>query len=697
MAKPIPIEKVRNIGIMAHIDAGKTTATERVLFYTGRSHKIGEVHDGAATMDWMEQEKERGITITSAATTCFWQDHRINIIDTPGHVDFTAEVERALRVLDGAIGLFCAVSGVEPQSETVWRQAEKYQVPVIAFVNKMDRAGADFFFVLKSIEEQLGGNPIPLVVPMMEDGEMVGVIDLIKHHAHMYDDIEGDKRHDTEIPAEYQELHDKWYKHLVEKVSELDEELLEKFFADEEISEEELKTAIRRATLARLCVPTFCGAAFKNKGVKRLLDAVIEFLPSPIDLPPVIGFHDEKEVTRAHSEEEPLAALAFKVMSDKHLGKMIFTRVYSGVLKSGSYLKNMTTGDKNRVGRLMLMHANKQESVDELKCGEIGVVVGLSDTTTGDTLCDPDHPVVLEAIDFPAPVIAVSIQPDSRKDSEKLGIGLNKLAEEDPTFVVSSGEEEGETVIAGMGELHLEIIVDRLKREFGVEATVGRPQVAYRETITGNTEVNYKYQKQSGGKGDYAHTIFTIEPREHGAGFEFVNKIVGGRIPREFIPSVEKGVIDAMQNGIMAGYPIVDVKVELTDGSFHDVDSSDRAFRTCASIGFKEGFMKCKPVLLEPVMMVHVTTPPEYAGTINGNLSGKRGKIQGMDTVGNANVVRALVPLSEMFGYATEVRTISSGRASFSMQFEHYEPVPSNVATEIIAERKEKLGGRIAG
>jgi elongation factor G len=697
MAKPIPIERVRNIGIMAHIDAGKTTATERVLFYTGRSHKIGEVHDGAATMDWMEQEKERGITITSAATTCFWGDHRINIIDTPGHVDFTAEVERALRVLDGAIGLFCAVSGVEPQSETVWRQAEKYEVPVIAFVNKMDRAGADFFFVLKSIEKQLGANPIPLVVPMMEDGEMVGVIDLIKHHAHMYDDIEGEKRTDTDIPPEYQELHDKWYKHLVEKVSELDEELLEKFFADEEITEEELKRGIRKATLARTCVPTFCGAAFKNKGVRRLLDAVVEFLPSPFDLPPVIGFNDDVEVSRKHSEDEPLAALAFKVMSDKHLGKMIFTRVYSGILKSGSYVKNMTTGEKTRVGRLMLMHANKQEAVDELRCGEIGVVVGLSDTTTGDTLCDPDHPVVLEAIDFPAPVIAVSIQPNSRKDSEKLGVGLNKLAEEDPTFVVASGEEEGETVISGMGELHLEIIVDRLKREFGVEATVGRPQVAYRETITGTTEVNYKYQKQSGGKGDYAHTIFNIEPREHGAGFEFVNKVVGGRIPREFIPSVEKGVIDAMKKGIMAGYPIVDVKVELTDGSYHDVDSSDRAFRTCASIGFKEGFMKCKPILLEPVMMVHVTTPPEYAGAVNGNLSGKRGKIQGMDSVGNANVVRALVPLSEMFGYATEVRTISSGRAAFSMQFEHYEPVPNNVAEEIIAIRREKLGGRIAG
>lgn len=696
MAKKIPIERVRNIGIMAHIDAGKTTATERILFYTGRSHKIGEVHDGAATMDWMVQEKERGITITSAATTCFWNDHRINIIDTPGHVDFTAEVERSLRVLDGAIGLFCAVAGVEPQSETVWRQAEKYEVPVIAFVNKMDRAGADFFRVLKSIDTQLGGNPIPLVIPMMEDGEMTGVIDLIKHHAHMYDDIEGEKRHDTEIPAEYQELHDEWYKHLVEKVSELDETLLEKFCGGEDITEEELKAAIRKATLARACVPTFCGAAFKNKGVKRLLDAVVEFLPSPFDLSPVIGFHDEQEVQRRHSEDEPLAALAFKVMSDKHLGKMIFTRVYSGKLSSGTYVRNMTTGDKTRVGRLMLMHANKQEQVDELSCGEIGVVVGLSHTTTGDTLCDPDHPVTLEAIDFPSPVIAVSIQPDSRKDSEKLGMGLNKLAEEDPTFVVSSGEEEGETVISGMGELHLEIIVDRLKREFGVEATVGRPQVAYRETITASTEVNYKYQKQSGGKGDYAHTIFTIEPREHGAGFEFVNNVVGGCIPREFIPSVEKGVIDAMQKGILAGYKVVDVKVALEDGSYHDVDSSDRAFRTCASIGFKDGFMKCKPILLEPVMMVHVTTPPEYAGSVNGNLSGKRGKIQGMDSVGNANVVRALVPLSEMFGYATEVRTISSGRASFSMQFEHYEPVPTNVAETIIAERKEKLGGRIA-
>ena len=689
MARRVPLDRVRNIGIMAHIDAGKTTMTERILFYTGRTHKIGEVHDGEATMDWMEQEKERGITITSAATTCFWRDNRINIIDTPGHVDFTAEVERSLRVLDGAIALFCAVAGVEPQSETVWRQAEKYEVPVIAFINKMDRAGADFFRVLDSIRQQLGANPIPIVIPMMEDGELKGVIDLIYNNAHYYDDTVGDKRHDEPIPPAYQAERDRWFKQMLERVSEIDEHLLEKYCAGEEITAVELIAGIRRATLARLMVPVLCGAAFKNKGVKRLIDAVVDFLPSPIDLPPIIGVHNGEETSRPITDDAPLAALAFKVMSDKHMGRLVYFRVYSGHMDAGSYVLNASKDEKQRIGRLVQMHANRQEQVEIITCGDIGVAVGLGDTTTGDTLCDPHHPVVLEAIDFPAPVISVSITPESRKDSEKLGHGLGKLAEEDPTFLVTSGEAEGETVISGMGELHLEILVDRLKREFGVSAIVGRPQVAYRETITRSAEVNHKLVKQSGGKGDYAHVNFTIEPVIHGQGFEFINKIVGGAIPREFIPAIEKGIIGAMKKGVYAGYPVVDLKVTLLDGSFHEVDSSERAFRICASQSFKEAFLRARPQLLEPIMQVHVTTPPEYAGAVNGNLSSKRGRIQGMETIGHTNVVRAMVPLAEMFGYATDLRTITSGRASFNMQFEHYEPVPANIAEEIIEARRE--------
>ncbi len=694
MAAKIPLNRVRNIGIMAHIDAGKTTVTERILFYTGKSHKIGEVHDGEATMDWMEQERERGITITSAATTCFWRDHRVNIIDTPGHVDFTVEVERSLRVLDGAIALFCGVAGVEPQTETVWRQAEKYEVPVIGFVNKMDRAGADFFRVLESMEEQLSANPVPIVIPMMNDDGLDGVIDLIHNVAHYYDDTKGEKRHDEPVPEEFKDDRDKWFKNLVEKVSETDDALLEKFCEGEEITDEELIEGIRRATLARVMTPTLCGTAFKNKGVKRLLDAVVDFLPSPIDLPPVIGLHEEEEVTRHPDPDGPLAALAFKVMTDKHMGKMVFFRVYSGTMKAGSYILNSTKGNKQRIGRLLQMHAIKQEQKDQIDCGDIGVAVGLSDTTTGDTLCDVSHPLVLEAIEFPAPVIAVSIQPESKGDSDKLGIGLGKLAEEDPTFVVSSGEAEGETVIAGMGELHLDVLVDRLKREFGVSATVGRPEVAYRETMTKNYDMNHRYVKQSGGKGDFAHVTFKIEPNPPGVGFEFINDIVGGAIPREYIPAVEKGMIDVMQRGCYAGYPIVDVKVTLYDGSYHDVDSSERAFRTCASQAFKEAFLKSKPQLLEPIMRVSVTTPSEYAGSVNGNLSGKRGRIQGMDALGNANIVKAMVPLAEMFGYATELRTITSGRGSFVMQFEHYEAVPNSIAEEIVEERKDKINQR---
>ncbi len=693
MPRKVPLEKVRNIGIMAHIDAGKTTATERMLFYTGRTHKIGEVHDGQAVMDWMAQERERGITITSAATTCFWRDHRINIIDTPGHVDFTVEVERSLRVLDGAIALFCAVAGVEPQTETVWRQAEKYEVPVIAFVNKMDRAGADFFRVMESMENQLRANPIPIVIPMMKDGELHGVIDLIHDVAHIYDDTKGEKRHDVPIPSEWQEERDKWFKNLVEKVSEIDEHLLEKFCEGEEITEQELLGGIRRATLARAMTPVLCGSAFKNKGVRRLLDAIVNFLPSPTDLPPVIGFHKGEEKERIPSDDAPLAALAFKVVSDKHMGKMVYFRVYSGSMNSGSYVLNSTKGEKQRIGRLLQMHANKQEQREAIYCGDIGVAIGLSDAATGDTLCDLTHPVLLEAIEFPAPVISVSINPESKADSDKLGIGLSKLAEEDPTFIVTSDTESGETVISGMGELHLEIIIDRLKREHNVKAEVGRPQVAYRETITVPSEINHRYVKQSGGKGDYAHVEFTIEPAPHGHGFEFINNIVGGSIPKDYIPSVEKGILEAMKKGILANYPVVDIIVNLNDGSHHDVDSSDRAFQICASQAFKEAFMRAKPQLLEPVMRVAVTTPPEFAGSVNGNLCGKRGRIQGMDIVGNANIVKALVPLAEMFGYATELRTITSGRANFSMQFEHYEPVPANIAEQIINASKEKERG----
>lgn len=694
MSSKVPLERVRNIGIMAHIDAGKTTMTERILFYTGKTHKIGEVHDGQATMDWMEQERERGITITSAATTCFWKNHRINIIDTPGHVDFTVEVERSLRVLDGAIALFCGVAGVQPQTETVWHQAEKYRVPVIAFVNKMDRAGADFHFVIKTMKDQLAANPVPLVIPMMKDGELDGVIDLIHNVAHYYDDSVGDKRHDEPVPKEWVEERDLWFRNLIEKVSEVDEHLMDKYLEGEEITVEELQAGIRRATLERMITPTLCGTAFKNKGVKRLIDSVLDYLPSPADLAPVAGKWEEEELERVADPDGPLSALAFKVVSDKHMGKMIYFRVYSGVIKAGTYVLNSTKGEKQRIGRLLQMHANKQEQRDEIDCGDIGVAVGLSDTVTGDTLCDPDNPVILEAIEFPTPVIAVSIQPESKKDSDKLGIGLGRLAEEDPTFVVSSGEEEGETVISGMGELHLEIIVDRLKREYGVSANVGRPEVAYRETILESYDINHRYVKQSGGKGDYAHAVFTVEPTGPGQGFEFVNKIVGGAIPREYIPAIEKSIIETMKGGVIAGYPVVDLKVTLYDGSFHEVDSSERAFRICASQAFKEAFRKSKPVLLEPIMSVSVTTPAEYAGSVSGNLSSKRGRIQGMDAVGSVNIVKALVPLADMFGYATELRTLTSGRASFSMQFEHYEQAPNSIAEQVVETRKEKTQRR---
>lgn len=697
MARKVPLERVRNIGIIAHIDAGKTTVSERILYYTGRTHRLGEVHDGQATMDWMEQERERGITITSAATTCFWDDHGINLIDTPGHVDFTVEVERSLRVLDGAVALFCGVGGVEPQSETVWRQADRYEVPIIAFVNKMDRVGADFYHVVDLIHSQLGANPVPIVIPMIGEEGLIGVIDLINHVAHYYDEPDkvSDARHDEPIPAEWQAEHDRWFKHLVEKASEVDVQLLEKYCADEEISSSELIRGLRRATLARTIVPVLCGAAFKNKGVKRLLDAIVEFLPSPIDLPPIMGESLQgAEIERIPKDDGRLAALAFKVVADKHMGKMVYIRVYSGTMQRGTYVLNSSEGKTQRVGRLMQMHANHQENREAIYAGDIGVVVGLSDTSTGDTLCDPDNPIVLEAIEFPAPVISVSISPETRADSEKLSLGLMRLAEEDPTFTVEGGVEQGETIISGMGELHLDIIVDRLKREFGVGATVGRPQVAFRETITRPSQIDHRYAKQSGGKGQFAQVSIEVEPTDPGVGFEFEDRIVGGAIPREFIPAVEKGIIETMAKGIYAGFPVVDLRVRLVDGKFHDVDSSEMAFRICASQAFKQAFQKGNPELLEPVMSVNVTTPEEFAGSITGDLCSRRGRISGIDRTNHGSSIKAMVPLAEMFGYATTVRNLSSGRANFTMQFEHYEAVPFSIAEEIVEERRKLLSQR---
>ena len=694
MAQTKDLTRVRNVGIMAHIDAGKTTVTERILFYSGKTHKMGEVHEGEATMDWMPQERERGITITSAATTVSWRGHAITIIDTPGHVDFTVEVERSLRVLDGAIALFCAVGGVEPQSEAVWRQADKYQVPVIAFINKMDRAGADFFGVVELIESQLGANPVPVVIPMHDENDgLLAVIDLIDNVAHYYDD-EG-TRHDEPVPPAWQAERDRWFKHLIEKVSEVDEHVLEKYVADEPISRDELIAGLRRATLARTIVPVHCGAAFKNKGVRRLLDAVVDLLPSPVDLPPVIGTCPESQeaIERVPKPDGRLAALAFKIVADQHTGKTTYVRVYSGTLRNGTQVLNSTQGRMQRIGRLMRMHANRSEIVDEIPAGDIGVAVGLSETNTGDTLCDPAHPILLEAIEFPAPVLSISIRPASRQDHDRLGTALRRLANEDPTFTVATGVEQGETVISGMGELHLEIIVDRLRREFSVGAVVGTPEVAYRETITLPSEINHRYVKQTGGRGEYAHVVMRIEPAGAGVGFEFVNEIVGGRIPREYVPSVERGIIGAMARGIYAGYPVVDVRVVLTDGSFHEVDSSDRAFQICSSQAFKAAFAKANPELLEPVMRVNAVTPAEFAGPVHGDLCARRGRITGMQMKGALNEVEALVPLATMFGYATELRSLTSGRASFTMQFERYEAVPFSVAEEIVARRRERSAG----
>jgi elongation factor G len=695
MSRKVALEKVRNIGIMAHIDAGKTTLTERVLFYTGRSHKIGEVHDGAAQMDWMKQEQERGITITSAATTCFWKDHRINIIDTPGHVDFTVEVERSLRILDGAVALFCAVGGVEPQSETVWRQSDKYNVPKIAFINKMDRIGADFFGVLENIEKQLGANVIPLQIPIGAEENFRGIVDLMEMKAYIYDDDSfGKNFHIEDIPQDYREISKKYHHIMVEKAVELEDSLMEKYLESEDaITKEDLSRAIRKGTIGNKIVPVMCGSAFRNKGVQKLLDAVTAYLPSPSDQPVVEGKDvddPEKVLTREAKDDAPFSALAFKVQTDPHMGKLVYFRVYSGKLEAGSYILNVTKDKKERVGRILQMHANQRESRSEIYAGDIAAAIGFDNTVTGDTLSDLDHPIVLEAIEFPTPVISISVKPETRPEQDKLSKGLMKLAEEDPTFIVHTDEETDETIISGMGELHLEIIVDRLKHEFSVEAVVGAPKVAYKETILSSVTQDYKHAKQTGGRGQYGHVILEITPTEPGAGFEFKNSVVGGRIPKEYIPAVEKGVIAAMQRGVMAGYPVVDVKVNLIDGSYHDVDSSEMAFKLAAAECFKRGFMKGAPILLEPSMSLEVTTPEEYVGGVVGNICSRRGKVLGIESKANLQIIAAEAPLSEMFGYATDLRSLSSGRANYSMHFEKYVEVPSSIADNILEEKQKK-------
>lgn len=684
----ISLERTRNIGIMAHIDAGKTTTTERVLYYTGVSYKMGEVHEGTAVMDWMVQEQERGITITSAATTCFWKDHRINIIDTPGHVDFTIEVERSLRVLDGAIAVFDSVAGVEPQSETVWRQANKYNVPRIAFMNKMDRVGADFFMSVDSMVERLGANPVSVQIPIGKESGFRGPVDLVRMKAcYFNDEALGAKFVEEEIPKELLPSAKKFREKMIEAIADYDETIMEKYLSGEAIKEDEIKKALRKATIDMKITPVICGSAFKNKGVQQLLDAVIDYLPSPLDIPPVKGIDPEtgQEVERNASDDEPFSALAFKIMTDPFVGQLTFIRVYSGTLKSGSYIYNAKKGTKERVGRLLKMHANKREDIKEVYAGDIAAVVGLR-AMTGDTLCIEDKPIMLEAMEFPEPVIAVAIEPKTKADEEKLSLSLGKLAQEDPSFKVSTDDETGQTIISGMGELHLEIIVDRLMREFKVDANVGKPQVAYRETIRTKTKGEGKYIRQTGGRGQYGHVLLEIEPVEPGKGFKFENKIVGGAIPREYIPAVEKGVKEAMEAGILAGYPVVDVKATLFDGSYHEVDSSEMAFKIAGSMAFKECTRKAHPVLLEPIMAVEVVVPDEYMGDVIGDLNSRRGKIQRMQIRGKAEVIGALVPLSEMFGYATDLRSKTQGRATYTMQFFHYEEVPKNISDEIIAK-----------
>jgi elongation factor G len=701
MARTTPIERYRNIGISAHIDAGKTTTTERILFYTGVNHKIGEVHDGAATMDWMEQEQERGITITSAATTCFWkgmannfEPHRFNIIDTPGHVDFTIEVERSMRVLDGACMVYCAVGGVQPQSETVWRQANKYKVPRLAFVNKMDRTGANFFKVYEQMRARLKANPIPLQIPIGAEDNFKGVVDLVKMKAIFWDDASQGMKFDyRDVPAELVDQANEWREKLVETAAEANEDLMNKYLEEGELSEAEIKTALRQRTINGEIVPMMCGTAFKNKGVQAMLDAVIEYLPSPVDIPPVGGTdEDDQPVTRKADDNEKFAALAFKIMTDPFVGQLIFFRVYSGVINSGDTVYNPIKGKKERVGRILQMHANQREEIKEVRAGDIAAAVGLKEATTGETLCDPSAPIILEKMVFPEPVIQQAVEPKTKADQEKMGLALNRLAQEDPSFRVRTDEESGQTIIGGMGELHLEIIVDRMKREFGVEATVGKPQVAYRETIRkGVTDVEGKFVKQSGGRGQYGHAVLNVEPQEPGKGFEFIDAIKGGVVPREYIPAVEKGVRETLTTGVLAGYPVVDVKVTLVFGSYHDVDSNENAFRMAGSMAFKDACRKANPVILEPMMSVEVETPEDYAGTVMGDLSSRRGMVQGMDEIpgGGGKIIKAEVPLSEMFGYSTVLRSATQGRATYTMEFKHYAEAPKHVMDAIVTAKSK--------
>ena len=685
MPRSFPLEKTRNIGIIAHIDAGKTTTTERILFYTGKTHKLGETHEGAATMDWMEQEQERGITITSAATTAQWKNHRINIIDTPGHVDFTVEVERSLRVLDGAVTVLCAKGGVEPQSETVWRQAEKYGVPRMIFVNKMDIMGADFFRVVQMVKDRLKANAVPVQLPIGAEDSFVGIIDLVEMKAEIYKDELGKEFEITDIPAEMSELAEEWREKLIDSVAAADDDLMMKFLEGEEITVKEIKEVIRKETVAGRMVPMFCGSAYRNKGVQMMLDGVVDYMPSPLDIPPIKGIDPvtEEETERVADDKGPFSALAFKIMADPFVGKLAFFRVYSGTLKTGSYVYNSTKGKKERIGRILQMHANHRQEIEEVYSGDIAAAVGLKITTTGDTLCDEKSEVILESMNFPDPVIEIAIEPKTKAGQEKMGIALAKLAEEDPTFKTYTNADTGQTIIAGMGELHLEIIVDRLLREFKVEANVGKPQVSYKETLTANADVDHKYAKQSGGRGQYGHVKIRVYPREAGSGFEFKNSIVGGAIPKEYIPKIEEGIVEAMENGPIAGYQVVDVGVELYDGSYHEVDSSEMAFKIAASMAFREAAKKAKPVLLEPIMKVEVTVPENYMGDVIGDISSRRGRIEGSDINMGAVAIRGFVPLSEMFGYATDLRSKTQGRGVYVMQMDHFEKLPDNLVEKI--------------
>ena len=692
MPRQVSVEMTRNIGIMAHIDAGKTTTTERILFYTGKTHKIGETHEGAATMDWMEQEQERGITITSAATTCFWKNHRVNIIDTPGHVDFTVEVERSLRVLDGSVTVFCAKGGVEPQSETVWRQADKYMVPRMAYVNKMDIMGADFYRVVQMMKDRLKCNALPIQIPIGSEDSFQGLIDLIEMKAYYYTNDLGTNIEVKDIPDDMKELADKYHAELIDHVAEQDDALLEKYLGGEELTIDEIKACIRKSTIANTMVPVTCGTSYRNKGVQKLLDAIIDYMPSPTDVPAIKGVNPdtEEEDVRHSSDTEPFSALAFKIATDPYVGKLCFFRVYSGTINAGSGVYNSTKGNHERMGRILQMHSNHRQDIETVYAGDIAAAVGLKNTTTGDTLCDEDHPIILESMEFPDPVIRVAIEPKTKAGQEKMGIALAKLAEEDPTFRAYTDEETGQTIIAGMGELHLEIIVDRLLREFKVEANVGKPQVAYKETIRKMADVDHKYARQSGGKGQYGHVKIKIEPNESGKGYEFINAIVGGAIPKEYIPAVDQGIQGAMLSGVLAGYPVVDVKVTLYDGSYHEVDSSEMALKIAGSMAFKEAMRKADPVLLEPVMKVVVIVPEEYMGDVIGDINSRRGQMQGMDAIPGGQQINAFVPLSEMFGYATDMRSKTQGRGQYSMEPSHYSEIPKSVADKIIASRVKK-------